>query len=157
MIKLIKEYSIEITCSILCLTLGIISGYVVDSGKSDWYIYLNKPSFNPPSWVFAPVWSILYILMGIALAKIIRLKSENKRILLLFFIIQFAINLIWSPIFFYFHKVNFAFLDICLLWLVILILIIKARYYRILYLLFLPYLFWVSFALILNYMILILN
>lgn len=157
MIKLMQKYYIEIICSIFCLSLGIVSGYIAGSGKSYWYIYLNKPSFNPPSWIFAPVWSILYILMGVALSKIIRLKSKDKKILFFLFIIQFILNLIWSSIFFYFHKIDFAFYDICLLWMIVFLLIIKAKNNKILLLLFLPYFFWISFALILNLAILRLN
>lgn len=157
MIRLLRKYFYEISGTVLCLGFGILSGYIVNSGKSDWYINLIKPSFNPPSWVFAPVWSILYIMMGIALGKILKLESNIKIILLPLFVIQFVFNIIWSPLFFYYHRIDLAFYDICGLWLTIIILIIFAKNSRIITSLLFPYFVWVSFALVLNFTILKLN
>jgi benzodiazapine receptor len=155
--RLMNKYSAEITGIIFCLTFGILSGYLVNAGKSDWYFDLIKPSFNPPSWIFAPVWSILYIMMGIGFGKILNLKGVVKKLLLPLFIIQFLLNLIWSPLFFYYHRIDLALYDICALWLTISGLIIVARNIKIILLLFLPYFCWVSFALVLNLTILRLN
>jgi benzodiazapine receptor len=157
MIRIVKKYCYEIIGAVFCLGFGILSGYIVNSGKSDWYIHIVKPGFNPPSWVFAPVWSVLYIMMGIALGKILKLKSDNKSILLSLFTVQFILNIIWSPIFFYYHRIDLALYDICLLWLTIVGLTILARHIKIITFLFLPYLCWVSFALILNLAIFRLN
>lgn len=151
-----KKYSFEIIGAIFCLTLGILSGLGVEGGTSVWYLGLNKPSFNPPSWVFGPVWTILYIMIGIVLGKLWRNKSQNQGLLLIF-ILQFILNLSWSPLFFYFERIDLALYDLCLLWATLFTFVILARHQRTIFLLSLPYLLWVSFALLLNFSIYKLN
>lgn len=152
MTKFLKKYRLEIACSMLCLTLGILSGYGVKAGDSVWYMSLNKPSFNPPNWIFGPVWTILYIMIGTAFAKI--LKSKNT-LLAGLFIFQFALNLIWSPLFFYFQRIDLALLDISILWITLTMLLYKSN--RDTMLLLLPYFIWCSFASVLNFSIYWLN
>ena len=147
-----KQYYPEIIGGMLCLMLGTVSGYSVQAGDYTWYSNLIKPTFNPPNWIFAPVWSILYIAMGIVLGSLWRNRPVNK-LLIIVFIWQFILNLLWSPFFFYYQNIDWALYDICLLWLSLIFLIFLARNKRIIFLLLLPYVLWVSFALVLNYKI----
>ena len=153
-----KQFKSQIIGLVICLFLGMISGYLSRGSDSTWYINLNKPSFNPPKWIFGPVWTILYIMMGIALGKIWDNRNNNKPLLILF-IIQLIFNLAWSPIFFYFQRIDFALYDIILLWmnLFFIILISLFRKAKIIATLLIPYFLWVSFAAILNLRIYQLN
>ena len=87
---------------ILCLAAGVIGSFFTRSSLETWYSGIKKPSFNPPPWVFAPVWTMLYILMGIAVFLIWQkgLNNEKIRIALLVFLVQLALNTLWSPAFF---------------------------------------------------------
>jgi len=133
---------------------GIIGGLFTASSVKTWYLTdLVKPSFNPPSWVFAPVWTFLFLLMGIALYLV-----WNKKNNLFWFWVQLLLNLLWSILFFGLHSPMLAFYEILVLWFAIFMTIIKFRQYHktASYLLW-PYLAWVSFASFLNYSIMILN
>ena len=155
--KNIIRYRLEIFGIIICLGLGMLSGYLVKGGDSAWYINLNKPSFNPPNFVFAPIWTLIYIMIGIALGKLWKNKSQNKSLLFIF-AVQFILNLLWSPIFFHFHKIGLALIDAILLWFSIILLIIFAyKKHRIVFFLFIPYILWVSFAVLLNLSLYLLN
>lgn len=145
----IEKYYPEIICALLCLGLGILSGYSVKAADSIWYTTLRKPIFNPPSWVFSPVWSLLYLMMGVALGQLWKERAKNKFLISLFGL-QFFFNLLWSPFFFYFQRIDWAVLDIGALWSSLIIFMICARKKRLIFLLFLPYILWVSFAMILN-------
>jgi tryptophan-rich sensory protein len=136
------------------MVLGMLSGYVSSAGDSLWYVSLNKPTFNPPKWVFGPVWSILYIMIGIALGKIWQLKNKT---LLNIFILQLIFNLIWSPLFFLLQRIDLALYDLVCLWTTVLTFILCIKSQKILYILFIPYFLWVTFALILNLNLYILN
>ena len=148
-----------VICIFIPVIIGGISGYFTVEGIQGWYFNLNKPSFNPPNGIFGPVWTVLYILMGISLFKISDLPATKERtISIIIFGIQLILNFLWSILFFKFHLIGFAFIDIILLWTLILIMILKFRkldslasYLQI------PYLLWVSFASILNISILYLN
>ena len=145
-----KKYQPEIMGALFCLILGILSGYGVKAGDSSWYLSLNKPTFNPPAWIFGPVWTILYLMMGVALGKLYKQKIQNKYFIILF-IIQFIFNLLWSPLFFYFERIDWALVDICALWGSLMMLVIGLRNQKTVFLLLLPYALWVSFALVLNF------
>lgn len=138
-------------CVLLCFTFGFLSGYLTTDAITGWYTTINKPSWQPPNWLFGPVWTVLYIMMGIAVALIWHSdhKDENKAIT--FFVVQFVLNMAWSLIFFNLHQIGFAFLEILTLLLFIILTII--HFYKInktaAYLL-IPYLAWVIFATILN-------
>lgn len=125
-----------------------------------WYNTLVKPSFNPPSWLFGPAWTILYILIAVSAIIIWRkgIKKEKVRGALKLFAIQLVLNLIWSPIFFGAHNILLALIVIVVLWYFIFLTILA--FYKIdktaSYLLW-PYLAWVSFATILNFSVWILN
>ncbi len=144
----------------VCLMIGFLSSFATQSSVNDWYLELNKPSFNPPNWIFAPVWTVLYIMMGVA-AGIVWAKGFYHiwvKTALYHFGIQLLFNALWSIIFFGF-KNTFGALLVILALLVLLIFTIK--WFKVVsktaaYLL-IPYLLWVCFATALNYKIWELN
>ena len=143
----------------LCLLAGGVGSIFTASAIPTWYVTLNKPSFSPPNWIFAPVWTSLYILMGISLYLALSGKGKGEREKAVrIFGIQLVLNTVWSIIFFGWHNPLFALVDIVALWIAI-VLTIKS-FYKINKLagqLLIPYLAWVSFASILNLMIVLLN
>jgi len=133
---------------------GLIGSLFTMSAIPTWYAALNKPAFNPPSWVFGPVWTALYILMGVAAFLVWRqgLAKREVRWALVVFIIQLILNALWSIIFFGWHNPGLAFLEIIFLWLaIILTIVLFSRISRPAAYLLLPYILWVSFAGFLNY------
>lgn len=141
-------------------TAAFIGSIATSSSVSTWYQTLVKPSFNPPNWVFGPVWTILYALMGVSLFLVWKkgIKTSYDRLAIAFFAIQLAINVFWSFVFFGLQAPAVGLFTILLLLPMILIMIIK--FYRIdkwAGYLNIPYLLWVSFATILNLAIVILN
>ncbi|MGB3345786.1 MAG: TspO/MBR family protein [Candidatus Humimicrobiia bacterium] len=152
---------LKLVISILvCQVAGLIGSLFTLSSISTWYAQLEKPTFNPPNWVFAPVWTLLFLLMGISLYLIVSKGVENKKVktALSIFVIQLTLNMLWSFLFFGLQSLLYAFIEIIILGLAILLTIIS--FYKIsktaAYLL-LPYVLWVSFAAVLNFSILILN
>lgn len=137
----------------LCLGAGIVGSFFTLSSISTWYVTLNKPSFSPPNWVFGPVWTVLYILMGISLYLV-----WQKRKVPNVFWVQLILNTAWSIIFFEMKNPTLALLDIVALWISI-FLTIKAfsKINKLAGKLLIPYLVWVTFASYLNLMIVILN
>lgn len=137
-----------------CIGVGYISGTATQSGTETWYPTLVKPSFNPPSWVFAPVWSALYVMMGVAAGLVwdrIEQQREEVRKALLFFAIQLALNALWSVLFFGLKNPLLALIEIVILWLMIYETYIKfGKINKIAGYLFVPYLLWVTFAAVLN-------
>jgi benzodiazapine receptor len=136
------------------LLVGVIGSIVVTNGAfTSWYATIEKPAFTPPGWMFGPVWTILYLLMGVAAFLVWRrgLGSLLVRIALVWFLIQLVLNASWTPVFFGLHRIGLALLVIGLLWAAILItLYYFARVSRPAGLLLIPYLLWVSFAAVLN-------
>lgn len=145
---------------IACEVVGIVGSYFTINSIRAWYVYLNKPALSPPNWIFGPVWTTLYFMMGISAYLIWKRKSNRNKIknALLLFLIQLMLNFLWSLIFFGLRMPLLALLDIVLLW--IMIVWTAVRFYKIskpaAYLL-LPYLVWVSFASYLNFAIWLLN
>ena len=143
---------------LLPLLVGGISGYFTASNIESWYVTLNKPSFNPPNYLFGPVWTSLYVIMGISFFLILNSKIENKNKLIGIYFVQLTLNFLWSFIFFQFHALGIAAIEIIILWLSILMMIImfyKSNKWA--GLINIPYLLWVSFASVLNISIYILN
>ena len=146
---------------VVCLTIGYLSSIVTQSSIKTWYPTLIKPVFNPPNWIFAPVWSMLYIFMGIAAGLVWNKHENNKELVkkgLLFFGVQLFFNALWSYLFFGLNNLLLASIEIILLLLMIFETYVifkkldkKAGY------LFIPYMAWVSFATILTISIFILN
>ena len=138
---------------IVCLGIGYASSIVTQNGMETWFSTLKKPSFNPPNWLFAPVWTGLYICIAIE-GGIIRDKIDTNLLekkAMLFFILQLILNTIWSFLFFGLKNPLIALLEI-----IILLLIIYETYMifnkinKVAGYLFIPYLLWVSFAMLLN-------
>jgi tryptophan-rich sensory protein len=142
----------------VCVLLGSLSGLFTIDAIQTWYITLNKPSWNPPNWLFGPVWTTLYALMGIAFGLVWSSENPDKEKAMTIFYFQFALNVLWSLIFFYFKSPGLAFFEIILMLLFILMTInaFKKIEPRAAYLLF-PYILWVSFATFLNFTIWQLN
>jgi benzodiazapine receptor len=144
---------------ILPLGVGGIAGLFTAEAVPGWYATLNQPSFNPPNWIFGPVWTLLYILMGISLFLVVkRDRSKERNVAIFVFLTQLALNFGWSIIFFYYHLIGFALLEIILLWISIITMLFlfykikpAAAYINI------PYLLWVAFATVLNASYYILN
>jgi len=135
---------------VLTLGVGAASGYATVHDVATWYPTLIKPSFNPPNWVFAPVWTALYILMAIAAWRVWRVAGAFSRALLLFYV-QLALNCAWSFLFFKDHRIAAALADIAVMFVLILATAIAfGRRDRWAGILFLPYLAWVGFAAALN-------
>jgi benzodiazapine receptor len=146
--------SLKLIISILvCHLAGFIGSFATSSSVNTWYATLTKPSFNPPNWLFAPVWLALYTLMGISLYLLwIKLKKKKQiKSLIIFFFFSLLLNTIWSPVFFGFHNLGLALAIIFLLWLTILAMIYTFyEHSKWASILLIPYLLWVSFAGILN-------
>lgn len=135
---------------ILCLGVGVVSGVMTAGAMVDWYPTLNKPFFNPPSWVFAPAWTILYIMMAVAAWRVWLAGPSSKPALNLFFI-QLVLNFLWSVFFFGLHSPALALIDIIAMW--IMIALTMRAFFKIARpagWLLVPYLAWVSFAAVLN-------
>lgn len=141
--------------------LAALAGSVFTSGKvGNWYAGLIKPSFNPPNWVFSPVWTILYILMAAALYLVWSHKGEIKKVrqALKAFFVQLIFNSAWSIIFFGMENIIGALILIFALWLAIAYTINRfSKVSRLASYLLYPYIVWVTFATVLNYSIWVLN
>jgi len=152
-IKLIISVSV-------CLLVGVMGSFFTMPSIQTWYATLNKPFFSPPDWLFGPVWTILYFLMGLSLYIVWDkgLESKQSQKAVFMFGVQLFLNLLWSIIFFGLKSPLFAFIEIVFLWMAILLTI--NYFYKISkvssYLL-IPYVLWVSFAAILNFSVFYLN
>lgn len=136
------------------VTVGGLSGFFTANNVGTWYTTIQKPSWNPPNWIFGPVWTTLYILMGIALYLVWKADSTNffKKLAIVFFTLQLVLNFFWSFIFFQQHQMGWALVEIIALWLAILASIFSfANISKTAAWLLVPYIAWVSFATILNY------
>lgn len=169
---------------VFCVGISLLAGVIGSVGTAEfistWYVNLNKPFFNPPNWVFGPVWTLLYIMMGTALYRVWlglaktagvvgwfkyqlqktfgKRKQDRIRSAVIFFLVHLVVNALWSLVFFGMQEIGGAFIIILLLWLMILYLIYEfIRLDKVAGLLLLPYFLWVSFASILNYSLWMMN
>ncbi len=137
-----------------CLAAGYFGSIATDSGNDAWYDSLVKPVFNPPSWLFGPVWTTLYIMMGIAAGLVwsrIDVERPLVRKAMIFFAIQLVLNVLWSFLFFMFNNMLLALIEIVLLWLLIFETYnLFKKVNKIAGYLLIPYLAWVAFATLLN-------
>lgn len=141
---------------LICQLAGIVGSIFTRPAINDWYIYLKKPDIAPPSWIFAPVWTVLFLLMGVSLFLLI--KSKNNQKALGAFFIQLILNVFWSIMFFGARNPMFAFIEILFLWITILATIVYSyRISKTAAWLLAPYLLWVSFAMLLNYSYWVIN
>jgi benzodiazapine receptor len=145
----------------LALTLAVagVGGWFTSMGQPAWYDTLMKPSWNPPSWVFGPVWTTLYVLMAVAAWLVWKEAGfEGAGAALTLFLVQLALNLAWSGIFFALRSPGWALVEIVALWIAILATVVLFfRYSTLAGWLMVPYLLWVSFASVLNAAIVRLN
>ena len=143
----------------LCLLVSAAGGMVTATSVDTWYQALAKPSFNPPNWVFAPVWTTLYFLMGVSGWRIWRRRaSRATREALSLFGLQLFLNFAWSVLFFGFQRIDLALIDIVILFVAIVAnMILFWRIERLATLLLVPYAAWVVFAIVLNVSIWLLN
>ncbi|HWM81644.1 MAG TPA: TspO/MBR family protein [Pseudolabrys sp.] len=149
-----NRYASLVLFLVLVIGGGLAIGFLTAPGE--WYAGLAKPSFNPPNWIFAPVWTVLYVLIAAAGWRVWQCKSDGWPIRLWW--AQLLLNFLWSPIFFAAHQINLALVVILLLLAVILVFIATSwRRDRPAALLFIPYAAWVAFASVLNASILVLN
>jgi len=145
---------------LVCQGAGIVGSLFTTSAISTWYVTIQKPSFNPPNWIFAPVWTLLFLLMGISLYLVWSKGLKDKKIKTALFIfgIQLVLNIFWSFLFFGLQSPLYAFIEIIIFWLAISLTIISSyKISKLAAYLLLPYILWVSFASVLNFSILILN
>ncbi len=164
-----------ITSIIVCQLAGLSGLILATPAISGWYSYLQKPSFNPPDWIFGPAWTILYLLMGISLyivwsknwvvrdfgkfqrkawnhwSEKLWVGSWKKQNLIAIFILQLVLNALWTVIFFGLKSPGLAFFEILMIWFAILYTIVNFyRVSKLAALLLVPYISWVSFAAVLN-------
>ena len=144
---------------IIAQSAGIIGSFFTAPSIEAWYVFLEKPSFAPPNWLFAPAWITLYTLMGIASFLVWQKRQfPRARSALYFYLGQLLFNALWSIVFFGMQSPFFGFLVILILWLLIFITMVKFwKTEKIAGLLFVPYILWVSFAAVLNFSIWQLN
>jgi tryptophan-rich sensory protein len=139
---------------VICLVVGYVSGMVTRTSITTWYPTLVKPSFNPPNWIFAPVWTSLYVMMGVAAGFIWNQITTQKVAVtkaLQIFAIQLVLNALWSYLFFGLHNLMLATIEVVLLWLMIFETYSQfAKINKTASYLMLPYLAWVSFASVLT-------
>ena len=142
---------------IVTYSASLIGGLATINFKEPWYSLLNKPVFNPPDWIFAPVWTILYLMMTIAIWIFWHSKGRDMPTVYIFFI-HLIFNTTWSIVFFVFHKMLLALIVLALLICLIIILLFRFRRANMLsFYMMIPYLLWCSFALILNLNLIVLN
>ena len=140
--------------ALIALVLTFSAAYIGSRFTvGEWYVDLSKPSWNPPNWLFGPVWTVLYLLMAIS-AWLVWKKAgfQGATVPLIIFLVQLVLNAAWSWLFFGLHEIGIAFIEIVVLWLAILICtILFWRIIAISGILLVPYLMWVAFAAVLNY------
>jgi translocator protein len=145
--------------SLIVFLVGVVGiGWLIGATNlpGEWYAALNKPSFNPPNWVFAPAWTVLYILIAIAGWK--TYLQEQNGLALQLWLLQMLLNFSWSPVFFRYHHMALALMIILAMLAAITgFVYVQARENRTAALLFIPYAAWVSFASLLNYSLYRLN
>lgn len=142
-----------ILCSLTILLLGGLGGYLTSNSITSWYATLNQPPGTPPNWLFGPVWSTLYLMIGISFALIWHRhpRQIGRTFLTFLFVSQLLLNLAWTPVFFGLHEIKPALLMIILLWIAIFLTIREfSNFSKPAAFLLIPYLLWVSYATYLN-------
>jgi translocator protein len=135
------------------LAVGGFAGWLTVPEIAGWYAGLNKPSFNPPNYLFGPVWTSLYAMMGIAFFLVWKADADAglKKTAMILFVVQLVLNFFWSLIFFNAHQVGWALVEIIVMWLFILLTIFSfGKISPLAAWLLVPYICWVSFATVLN-------
>ena len=142
---------------LITYSASVIGGLVTLGFKEPWYSLINKPTFNPPSWVFAPVWTTLYLMMTIAIWLFWHSRNKDMNTIYIYFI-HIVFNTTWSIVFFGLHQILLALFVLIVLILMIIILTLRFKRVNIVsYYLMIPYLLWCCYALVLNFNIFLLN
>jgi benzodiazapine receptor len=160
--KPIKTFDILrlITSIVICLTAGALGSYFTTPAISTWYATLIKPSIAPPNWVFFPVWTTLFIMMGISLFLVWKkgFQDHQVKVALSVFAVQLILNILWSAAFFGLRSPLAGLIEIVFLWVAILVMILRfMRISKVAGFLLIPYILWVTFAAIINFLIWRLN
>ena len=150
---------IAVALVLVCEAVGIVGSRFTDTGAGSWYDQLDKPSFNPPGWVFAPVWITLYALLGISAWLVLRTPAGERRATAIgAFVIQLVLNGLWTPIFFGAERATVALIVIVLLDIAATVMVVafhrvdpRAAWMNV------PYLAWLAYATLLNASIVVLN
>jgi len=144
----------RLICSVsVCLLTGFLGSYATRESVTTWYARLSRPSFTPPDWTFGVVWPVLYVMMGISAFQIwnVGIDRRQVKVALGVFALQLILNGLWTPIFFGLHLIGLALVEIIMMWVAILLTIfVFWRVSKSAALLLLPYVLWVSFAVVLN-------
>lgn len=151
--KLISSVSV-------CLLTGFLGSFATRDSITTWYAQLSRPSFTPPDWTFGVVWPVLYVMMGISAFLIwnVGIDKRQVKVALGCFALQLILNGLWTLIFFGLHLIGFALVEIVILWAAILMTILSFwKESKPAALLLLPYILWVSFAVVLNASLFLLN
>ncbi len=144
----VGKWLLPVIGALVCLGLGSASGLVSNGGGSAWYQNLVKPPGTPPPWVFGPVWSLLYLMMGVAAGMLIHRRAWR---VLAVFGVQLMLNLAWTPLFFGMKEITWALMVIILLWITLAVTLgMASRRYRTAAWLLVPYGAWVAYATYLN-------
>lgn len=147
--------TIGVCLALFLVTFAAAAAGAVVSQPGEWYAALARPPLAPPNWIFGPVWTTLYLMMAIAVCWCwysAAQAGQSAVISLTFYVVQLALNALWSWLFFHFHQIGWALVDIGILWLLLVVTLIAFwRNSTVAGLLFLPYVLWVSFASYLNY------
>jgi translocator protein len=150
-----------VVCCAVPLLVGVIGSlFTTTDSLGSWYTNLHKPPFNPPNWIFGPVWTTLYIMMGVSAFLVWRQGLDDKvvRIALVCFMVQLFLNAIWTPLFFGLHSPLFGLIDIVLLLNAVIVTVFAfSKISRPAALLLVPYFVWISFATVLNASLYLLN
>ena len=149
-----------ITSVSVCLLTGFLGSFATRDSITTWYAQLSRPSFTPPDWTFGVVWPVLYVMMGISAFLIwnVGIDKRQVKVSLGFFALQLILNGLWTPIFFGLHLIGLALVEIVILWAAILMTILAFwKVSKPAALLLLPYILWVSFAVVLNASLFLLN
>ena len=142
---------------LITYSASVIGGLVTAGFKEPWYSLINKPTFNPPSWVFAPVWTTFYLMMTIAIWLFWHSRNKDMNTIYIYFI-HIVFNATWSIVFFGLHQILLALIVLIGLILIIIILMLRFKRVNIVsYYLMIPYLLWCCYALVLNFSIFLLN
>lgn len=147
-------------CISICIIVEILSGLTTQSSVNTWYKYLIKPDFTPPNWLFGPVWSLLYLMMGFSWGHINAISSDYRLIKRanILFVAQLILNALWSIFYFGLRSINYALIDIILLWFILVFTIYQFfKISRLAGWLLVPCLLWLSYAAVLNASIWYLN
>lgn len=152
--KTLSEVGKLIICLVVPLAVGFLGSMSTRSAIDTWFPALERPAFSPPDWVFAPVWTILYIMMGIAAFLVWRSGMQSRYVApaLVAFAVQLGLNFLWPELFFGRRQLLLGLVDIIALWAMIVVtMVLFFKVSRVAGLLMIPYLAWVTFASVLNF------